>query len=513
MAQLIKGGGSPIKLFYEGEGDTYKPVRGSSCHYNIMVQDPALRDFLISMFGMPDDLFRLEVYKNNELYWIGAVVNDFYVEQFNRLPFTAKIVAEDGLGRLKYIPFVDENGNRFIGRDTMVGIILKCLNKLNLQLPLITADSLYATLMTQDDPTDPLYEATVDMAVFEDHDGNPLSCYDVLEQILKKKGITIRQAPAEIAGELLSPPIVPFVGQPCDDFETYSDGVPPGWERWGSFWLVSHTKFFRESDSQHYLRHRPVLSSLYSVRHGWRFIGYPESLPEYPWLEGQHDGIFPSTYKLEATFDIPTFNMSVAGHGFHRFGIFAQSINPLGTMNHHTVPGVWAEVRKVDSMSYNSASDDYLMRACRLYLGDHYTSKFRLTELADRPLRLQLLKDETYLQAKLFNASNNLIAQLTLPLPDPEDLDDPLWRFWTYSVNIDETGRIGTWNYGAQWGSQHADLHSICLYSEETVIPSPLPDFDDDLDFLLESDFDTPDSQQNIYEIELQAEGFDDGTP
>jgi hypothetical protein len=199
MSTLIKGTGTPARIFYEGEGDTYKPVRGSRCEYEIKVQDPAVRDFLINMFGSADDMYRIRVYKNNELYWIGAVVHDFYFEQFNKLPFNAKVVAEDGLGRLQNIPFVGDDNAPLTGYASMIDIILICLNKLNLELPLITADAIRATIM---DDTDPLDQGLIDMSVFVDRDGNPLSCYDVLEQILKKKGITIRQSFIDASGEI-----------------------------------------------------------------------------------------------------------------------------------------------------------------------------------------------------------------------------------------------------------------------------------------------------------------------
>jgi hypothetical protein len=202
MSTLIKGTGTPARIFYEGEGDTYKPVRGSRCEYEIKVQDPAVRDFLINMFGSADDMYRIRVYKNNELYWIGAVVHDFYFEQFNKLPFNAKVVAEDGLGRLQNIPFVGDDNAPLTGYASMIDIILICLNKLNLELPLITADAIRATIM---DDTDPLDQGLIDMSVFVDRDGNPLSCYDVLEQILKKKGVTIRQAFAPIDTPIVEP--------------------------------------------------------------------------------------------------------------------------------------------------------------------------------------------------------------------------------------------------------------------------------------------------------------------
>jgi len=215
MSQLIKGTGRPVRIFYEGEGDTYKPVKGSRCEWEIKVQDPAVRNFLINMFGAVDDMYRIRVYKNDELYWIGSVVNDFYFEQFNKLPFTAKVVAEDGLGRLQNIPFVDDNNAPLTGYASMVDIILICLNKLNLELPLITADAIRATIM---DDTDPLNQALIDMSVFVDRDGDPLSCYDVLEQILKKKGITIRQAFFPVDFEPLEKMIYGFYNN--DDFYT-----------------------------------------------------------------------------------------------------------------------------------------------------------------------------------------------------------------------------------------------------------------------------------------------------
>jgi hypothetical protein len=337
------------------------------------------------------------------------------------------------------------------------------------------------------------------MSVFVDRDGNPLSCYDVLEQILKKKGITIRQSFAPVEG-VAPPPFDP--ANPCDDFDTYGDGVPPQWERWGGFWYLGHIKRFRESDGQHFLRNEAVISALYSVLHGWRYIGDE--------LGGGHDGIFPANYHITAELEIQTFNMASAGHGVpRRFGIFAQYQG--ATPAHPKIPGVYCGIYKSGFMSYSPGAPGYLQWGAVLELGSWQSTPFFLSELSG-VLRMEIYKNDEALMCELYN-DGGLVKALAIPVPPMDDMEDYRWRYWNYSSQPDYTGNIGCFSLGTGNPSQYVNLYSICVYDETTFSPPPLPDFDGDLNFMLLSEIDAQEHGHEKIFITLQSEVFDDGTP
>jgi hypothetical protein len=300
--------------------------------------------------------------------------------------------------------------------------------------------------------------------------------------------------------EEIYPPFDP--NNPCDDYDTYGDGVPPAWERWGVFWYMGHIKRFRESDGQHFLRNEPVISALYSVLHGWRFIGDE--------LGGGHNGIFPANYHITAELEIQTFNLPSAGHGIpRRFGIFAQYQGAKPA--HPNIPGVYCGIYKNGLINYNPASPAYLQWGAVLELGSWQSTPFFLSELSG-VLRMEIYKNDEALMCELYNEAG-LIKALAIPVPDPNDVDDPAWRYWNYSSQPDHTGNIGCYSLGTGNPSQHINLYSICVYDETTFSPPPLPDFDGDLNIMLLSEIDAQEHEHEKIFITLQSEVFDDGTP
>jgi len=67
--------------------------------------DTALQSFLVDLVDAPESQFRLVVYLNSNLYWLGNFLTDQIEKEDDRYPFIITLTATDIIGTLKNIPF------------------------------------------------------------------------------------------------------------------------------------------------------------------------------------------------------------------------------------------------------------------------------------------------------------------------------------------------------------------------------------------------------------------------
>ena len=144
---------------------------------------------------------RLEILKNSSLYWLGKVETDIYEDstQENEQPEFLSVSAWDSIGQLKSIAFEDTTGStpvNYEDRDTMLGILVKCLQKLGLGLDIYTASwwRPYNSGSQYGSSTDPLSVLEVEQEIFYGENGRPFSCYTVVDQILRRFALQLYQS-------------------------------------------------------------------------------------------------------------------------------------------------------------------------------------------------------------------------------------------------------------------------------------------------------------------------------
>lgn len=122
------------------------------------------------------------------LLWTGFVLPDLCEEEFTFAPYALDVNAVDGIGILKNLNFVQENGLHFTGKMSFKDVIWNCLNRLQIpDMILNTSVNIYYGGLTPDAITDPLAEAYVNTErYFKDEDLTPMTCDEVLKSVLSE---------------------------------------------------------------------------------------------------------------------------------------------------------------------------------------------------------------------------------------------------------------------------------------------------------------------------------------
>lgn len=113
-----------------------------------------------------------------ELEWVGYVSPEFYEEPYVFEPYTISIKAIDGLGELKNKPFIDDSGDDYFGRYSVMEIIVECLKKLPVPLNIHDCINIFETNMSLS--ADPLEQVFIKSETFSGQD-----CETVINSLLK----------------------------------------------------------------------------------------------------------------------------------------------------------------------------------------------------------------------------------------------------------------------------------------------------------------------------------------
>ena len=177
----IQATGNPINIEYLAASDSIldKPVKGSLVEFSFY-SDTHFQ--WIHLYSVNDFQFRISIYTDEDtLFWRGYIITANYSEPYDGISYPVTISAADGLGTLKNIIY--ENNGRVVESQ----IIFEVLSNINVT-SFTEFVNIYETGMDSgvgDSPMDQLY---IDTDVL-----NELTCYEVLEELLKKYNAVIRQ--------------------------------------------------------------------------------------------------------------------------------------------------------------------------------------------------------------------------------------------------------------------------------------------------------------------------------
>jgi hypothetical protein len=122
-----------------------------------------------------------------DLIWQGFIIPDGCQESFTFPPYVISVNAVDGIGLLKNLSYVQNDGNFYLGKQTFIEVIQACLVRLEAPaLYLNTCVNIFEDSMTQGDTYDPLDQCYVNSERFlKDDQFNPMSCEEVLRSVLE----------------------------------------------------------------------------------------------------------------------------------------------------------------------------------------------------------------------------------------------------------------------------------------------------------------------------------------
>jgi hypothetical protein len=135
----------------------------------------------------------------DDLIWQGFIIPDGCQESFTFAPYVISVNAVDGIGLLKNLSYVQNDGNFYLGKQSFIEVIQACLVRLEAPaLVLNTCVNIYETSMTQGDSYDPLDMAYVNSERYlKDDQFTPMNCEEVLRSILELWSAVLIQSSGE----------------------------------------------------------------------------------------------------------------------------------------------------------------------------------------------------------------------------------------------------------------------------------------------------------------------------
>ena len=127
-ATEIQAQQNPIQINYQNtSSNKLEAIIGSEATLNLI----ATEDFeLEDLYTENEREFLVEIFRNGTLIWSGFIIPDGCQESFTFAPYVISVNAVDGLGLLKNLSYVQNDGNFYLGKQTFIEVIQACLVRL-----------------------------------------------------------------------------------------------------------------------------------------------------------------------------------------------------------------------------------------------------------------------------------------------------------------------------------------------------------------------------------------------
>ena len=180
-------GPTPVMITWN-QSDKYQTIIGSSLDLQLKYES-AIDDLCVE----ESQSIRVSVYRNASLLWQGFLSPGQYFRQFNKPVNFVTLTASDGLGELKDIKFEDLLGNPNFYSMTEIEAIASILSETGITTTIYDAINIYEDSFDSTTSDSPLEQTYFWPEMYWDEQTDEVaSCYDVLTDILKKYGATIR---------------------------------------------------------------------------------------------------------------------------------------------------------------------------------------------------------------------------------------------------------------------------------------------------------------------------------
>lgn len=196
----VIGSGDPVIISTNSDSDyLFNQIHGSECAINLISE---INYQFIGLFSANAFKTKVEYWLEPEpdetqlLFWTGWLLPDQYSEPLDYdKNYGVLIVARDGLGALKDIEFLQDSGNKYVGKKQVVKIIADVLKKLKLDININIGVNLIEENAPEGITGDPLENIYLDYDAF--YQDKAMDCEEVLKQILQTFGARIIQADGE----------------------------------------------------------------------------------------------------------------------------------------------------------------------------------------------------------------------------------------------------------------------------------------------------------------------------
>lgn len=163
-------------------------LRGSALDIRVWITEESQ---LLDTYSADERYVRVQVVRNGIPGWRGWLLPEQYDVAHLSPPNEFNLRATDGLGALAAVDFTDAAGNLLSGQWTALQVILFCLGRLDMDLPIRILDTLYPAGASLSES--PYTQFSVDVAGYRNDKNEPFSCEQVLRKLLDSRGVRIYQ--------------------------------------------------------------------------------------------------------------------------------------------------------------------------------------------------------------------------------------------------------------------------------------------------------------------------------
>lgn len=185
---LVEAAPVPIKLIRPAK-DILNPVKGDGCVINLMSQTD--RQF-IGLFTADMDQYRIEHRVATVLTWFGYLNTEMYRESYSEVQnYYVELSGNNGFALLDRYKFLDGSGDPYTGLKTqweIIQIILGYWGLMDLVSLLSIGIGTTSTEITIGGTETIFHHTYVSCHNYYDEDGEPMTCRQVMEEILKPYG-------------------------------------------------------------------------------------------------------------------------------------------------------------------------------------------------------------------------------------------------------------------------------------------------------------------------------------
>lgn len=195
---LQASGQSPIELSYpNGEFEKMNPIRESKMRIKILTKNVNYEEFTITY----DTQYKVKLYVNDTLEWLGWLDNDLITEPFLDVPVEMELSANDGLSILKTTDLQTQSGDQMWGLYKMKEFIANALYRTKLNLDFVSFINMYPESTLERDSVvpasydwDAFFFSQIYATTFLKGPRDFDDCYQVLSKIMQSFGCTLFQA-------------------------------------------------------------------------------------------------------------------------------------------------------------------------------------------------------------------------------------------------------------------------------------------------------------------------------
>jgi hypothetical protein len=184
--------GNGIRIGHDREEDRYAPILSRYAEIHLKGTD----NFQLDDLQFDDERkYQIKIYQADTLEFTGWLVPFYSSQEFEDISvIVIKIMAKDGINRLKDLSFIDLHPNIASKKQSVRSLIQQALTETGHNLPMLIYYNKYDTAMTKSSASCPLSQLYIDVRSLLNKDSTYINYYELLERLLTVHDLRLFQS-------------------------------------------------------------------------------------------------------------------------------------------------------------------------------------------------------------------------------------------------------------------------------------------------------------------------------